>query len=88
VKAGDKRCPPRSVLGPVLFNIIIIDIYDGLNCTIYKYTNNTKLSGEVDTLEGRDAIKRHLGKLKRWALVNLMRFNIAKCEVFFALWQE
>ena len=54
--------PQGSVLGPALFNFFISDLDDGVKSTLFKFSDDSKLWGKVNTPAGRDCIQADLGR--------------------------
>ena len=86
METSDECCSSGSVLKLELFNIFVGNMDSGIEYSLSKFADDTKLCSVVNTLEGRNAVQRDLDRLERWAHVNLMRFSKTKCKMLHMGW--
>lgn len=66
-----KRCHQESVLGPVLFNILICYFDNGRTSMLLGFADNTKPERTVSPLEDKSRICNDLGKLKKLCKIQI-----------------
>lgn len=68
-----------------LFNIFISDPDEGIKCKLMKFADDTELSREMDTAEGRTTLQEGLDRLEEIVNKKLMKFNKDKCKGLLSL---
>ncbi|CAM4557507.1 unnamed protein product [Lepidochelys olivacea] len=73
--------PQGSVVGPILFNLLVNDLEKGVNSKAAKFADDTKLLKIVRTKTDCEELQKDLTKLSDWATKWQMKFNVDKCKV-------
>lgn len=55
----------------------------GIESTLSKFADDTRLCGAADTVEERDAMQGDLDRLEKLDYVNIMKFSKAKCNILY-----
>lgn len=74
MEASNEGSTP-GILGPVLLNLFINDLDDGLGCALSKFAGDTRLGGVAYSWKGQAAIQRDLDRLEKWADRDLVKFS-------------
>ncbi len=81
--------PQGTVLGPVLFLILMSDISDDIASHIISFADDTRLYAPINSANDCDNLQHDLSKIYTWADENNMTFNSNKFQyICFALSNE
>ena len=78
VKSG---VPQGTVLGPVLFLILINDIDENIDSSSSLFADDTRVTRKIDSEDDVEELQKDLDKLYEWQEQNNMLFNGKKFEV-------
>ena len=72
--------PQGTVLGPVLFLILMSDISKDINCNIISFADDTRLYSAINSPADCDSLQCDLSNVYKWAESNNMKFNSKKFQ--------
>ena len=73
--------PQGSVLGPQLFTLYINDLEAGTECIMFKFADDTKLSGRMCCEEDAEMLQHDLDRLSVCAYAWQIQYSVDKCQV-------
>jgi len=77
----DSGVPQGSILGPLLFIIVINGIDEGIVSDLLKFADDTKIVGKAGTRESVNKLRADLLVLYNLSEKWQMKFNTEKCKV-------
>ena len=84
-KSGESQVlsgvPQGSVLGPLLFLIMINDITEGINSYTSLFADDTRVASKISSEDCVEKFQEDLDKLYTWQENNKMKFNGSKFEI-------
>uniref|UniRef100_A0A803K2X2 Reverse transcriptase domain-containing protein n=1 Tax=Xenopus tropicalis TaxID=8364 RepID=A0A803K2X2_XENTR len=66
---------------PLLFNLFINDLGEGIMSNVSVFADDTKLCSPVNSIQDVTSLQQDLDQLAIWAAKWQMRFNVDKCKV-------
>ena len=78
VKSG---VPQGSILGPLLFNIHVLDLPSFVSSAIPQYADDTVLYRPIYSVQDEVNLQTDLDAIRTWSTINKLHLNAAKCVV-------
>ena len=78
VKSG---VPQGSILGPLLFNIHVLDLPSFVSSAIPQYADDTVLYRPIYSVQDEVNLQTDLDAIRTWSTINKLPLNAAKCVV-------
>lgn len=73
--------PQGSILGPLLFNIYINDLFPLLDCNTLAYADDLKIYQEITSISDCIRLQNNINLISTWCTENEIQLNLQKCSV-------